>query len=61
MNDYNVKRMILAMAIQSEIEGMKAENQDRESRNECVAYVSTDFCSKAEELRNLAAAHDHQL
>lgn len=62
MTEYDVKRLALVLAIQAEIEGMKAAN-DRQ-RNYHLAdplYLQHDFDSKAEELRNLAAKHNEQL
>jgi len=62
MNDfYNVKRLALILAVQAEIEGMKAENLQRQILGESVAWRECDFCDKANDLRNLAYAHDEQL
>lgn len=61
MNDYTVKRLALVLAVQAEIEGMKAENMQREQQGYSMAWTEIDFCQKAEELRNLANAHDEQL
>ena len=44
-----------------EIEGMKSENMQRKQQGYSMAWTETDFCQKAEELRNLANAHDEQL
>lgn len=61
MNNYDVKRLALILAIQSEIEGMKALNSDRLQNNHTIAYMDDSFFEKAEELRNLASKHDDQL
>lgn len=61
MNDYVVKRLALVLAVQAEIEGMKAENKQREQQGYSMAWNESEFCQKAEELRNLANAHDEQL
>ena len=61
MNEYDVKRLALVLAIQAEIEGMKAENKQREMMNESQAYVCSDFQAYAEELRNIAYKHNEQL
>jgi hypothetical protein len=58
---YNVKRLALILAIQAEIEGMKAENMQREQDNHSIAYLYPQFADKAEELRILASLHDEQL
>lgn len=49
----NTELMIKAFAINAEIEGMKADNMQRASMNESMAYWGSDFDSKAEELRSL--------
>ena len=61
MHHYDVKRFALILAIQAEIEGMKAENTQRDQMNYSLAYTDADFQSKAEELRVLANLHDEQL
>ena len=61
MNDYyNVKRLALVLAVQAEIEGMKAQNIACSARNPKF-YSEEEFNNKAEDLRNLAYAHDEQL
>jgi hypothetical protein len=61
MNEYyNVKRLALILAIQAEIEGMKAENMLCEQQGFSPAY-DDGFREKADDLRNLAYAHDEQL
>ena len=61
MNQSDVKRLALVLALQAEIEGMKAENEQRARLNQSVAYTEVEFCNHAEKLRNLAYAHDDQL
>jgi hypothetical protein len=61
MTQYDVKRLALVLAIQAEIEGMKAENKQREHLNYSLAYTDVDFVNQAERLRELAYAHDEQL
>lgn len=58
MNEYDVKRLALVLAIQAEIEGMKAENSQYESSQ---PHPISKFNEKAEELRNLAYTHNEQL
>lgn len=58
---YNVKRLALVLAIQSEIEGMKADNMIREQNNESPAYGCQHFHDKAEELRMIAYAPNENL
>lgn len=54
-------KMIEAMAIWAEVEGMKAKNRERESEGMAQAWPESCFEEKAEELRNLAARHEDQL
>jgi hypothetical protein len=61
MNDYTVKRLALVLAIQAEIEGMKAENMKREYHGNSVAWTEVDFFRRANALRNLAYVNDEQL
>jgi hypothetical protein len=61
MTNYDVKRLALALAIQAEIEGMKAENKQREIQGNSMAYVSHDFDHMARQLWELANKHDEQL
>lgn len=58
MNEYYVKRLALVLAIQAEIEGMKAANAQHEFDQQ---YTMEDFQKKAEELRTIAYCHDQQL
>ena len=59
MNEYDVIRLGLILAVQAEIEGMKAESKQCEIQGDSLAY--TDFYKKANELTNLSHAHDEQL
>lgn len=58
-NEYNVRRLALILAIQAEIEAMKAENL-RFAQGECPTFTNEHFDDKAAELRNLAYAHNEQ-
>lgn len=61
MNEYDIKRLALILAEQSEIEGMKAENYQRAHLNESVAYPDSEFMMKADQLRELAYKHNDEL
>lgn len=61
MNEYDVKRLALVLALQAEIEGMKAKNTARERQNYAVAYDEDAFQEMAERLRNVAYCHNEQL
>ena len=54
---YNTKKLALILAIQAEIDAMKTAN----SEVDFVIYSSGHFFEKAEELRELAHKHDHEL
>lgn len=51
---YDIKRLALIYSIQAEVEGMKAENENRKQRGESMTYSDEDFNSKSQELQNLA-------
>ena len=61
MTDSTVKRLALILAVQAEIEGMKAENIQREHQGLSVAYGDHSFKIKADELREIAYKRDDQL
>lgn len=63
MSDSSVRRLALILAVQAEIEGMKAFNQAQFNTNGIVTqyYKQSDFDQKADELKNLAYTHDIQL
>ena len=58
MDAYDVKRLALVLAVQSEIEGMKIYNL---KNPDTVGYTQNDFDQKAFELRDLANMHNEQL
>ena len=61
MDEYTVKRLALTLAIQAEIEGMKAYNIERQEQGHVIGYTESSFLCKAEELRILASKHNEQL
>ena len=61
MDNYDVRRLALVLAVQAEIEGMKAENKQRELLNHDLTYTEKDFKDKAMNLQNLAYSHNEQL
>jgi hypothetical protein len=60
MTEYDVKRLAFILAIQAEIEGMKAQNICC-SAERPKFYSEDEFKDKAEELRSMAYKHDFQL
>jgi len=65
MNEYDVKRLALVLAVQAEIEAAKLDNQERIHNgigfSVGLNYPPQWFEGKAEELRNLAHSHNDQL
>ena len=61
MNSYDVKRLILAFALKAEMEGMKAENMQRQVLGESMAYNDSDFINISRQLEELAQKHDEEL
>jgi len=61
MEQSEVVRMGLILAVQTEVEGMKVANSERDLPAESVAYTEEDFQAKAEELRNISYCHNEQL
>jgi len=48
MNEYDIKRLALVLAIQTEIEAMKTENLYWSSMKKPLTYLQEDFIKKAE-------------
>jgi hypothetical protein len=61
MNEHDVKRLVLVLAVQAEIEGMKSANNDRLTAGHSMAYDETSFREMAERFYTLANAHNDQL
>lgn len=58
MEETDVKRLGYILAVQAEIEGMKVDNEVRESRGEAHSYFQDDFDRQAGRLRDIASASD---
>lgn len=58
MTDSIVKRLALILAVQAEIEGMKAQNQGRKLNKHDPAFWLDDFQAKANKLREIANKTD---
>ena len=61
MERMDVRRLALVLSKQAEIEAMKIENVIREQQGLTPAYTSEMFLDKANDLVNLAYAHDEDL
>ena len=61
MDTYDVKRLALVLAVQAEIEGMKALNKEREIQGNSLGYNERDFAYMANQLRELASKHNESL
>jgi len=60
-NYYNTIRLALILALQAEVEGMKAENVSREQQQLSIAYTEDAFQKKADAIRELAYKPDDLL
>jgi hypothetical protein len=61
MDQYDVTRLGLILAAQSEIEGMKCANDVCKLHQVGPIYTQSNFDQKAQELKNLAHASNDQL
>ena len=61
MDSYTVKRLALVLAVQAEIDGMKARNKIEEVNGHEPPHGFEEFKNKSVELQNLAYTHDEQL
>lgn len=61
MNEYDVKRLALVLAIQAEIEGMKAQNDQQKHYGAEMLYTYQHFADMANQLNELAHKHNEQL
>lgn len=61
MTEYDIKRLGFILAIQAEIDGMKAANIYSMYTAEYIQYNNSDFQEKAEELRVIVSKHNQQL
>lgn len=61
MNEYDVRRLGKILALQAEIEGMKAENTQRQLEGFSLKYTESDFFHKAEILLDLSQYSNDQL
>lgn len=61
MNKFDIKRLGLILAIQAEIEGMKAENAYSAANGREPIYDEKDFVYMAEQLRNIVNKKDEEL
>ena len=61
MKTADIKRFALVLSKQAELEGMKADNAEREARNEAPAYPGDAFMEVANDLEEIAYKYDNQL
>mgnify|MGYP000223141834 CR=1 FL=1 len=61
MDHYDIKRLALLAALQAEVDGMKAENENRKQKGESMAYGDADFMYLASQITALAYKHNEQL
>lgn len=61
MTDAGVKRIILVSALEAEMQGMIADNKQREQEGLSLAYDGKAFNCIAEQVREIANMHDDQI
>ena len=61
MEEVDIKRLALVIAIQTEVVGMEHDNRQNERDNCDHRYTKEHFDAKAEELRTIAYTHRDQL
>ena len=61
MTEATAKRLILVTALETEVQGMIAENKQRELNGESLSYDDKQFIYMAEQIREIANAHDDQV
>lgn len=49
-----IKKLILVKALEVEVQGMIADNKDRELSGQCMAYTDADFNYVAAQIREIA-------
>lgn len=61
MTDAGVKRLILVTALETEVQGMIAENAKRADDGLAQAYDNSQFVYMAEQMREIANMNDDQI
>lgn len=61
MEQLEIKRLGLILAVQAEIEGMKIENLQRDYPFQAAVYSGDDFQAKADEIKNIVYANESQI
>lgn len=61
MKTEDIKRLGLILAVQAEIDGMKAHNKWCKTVGKNEMYSDSSFFKKAEEIREIVNKHDDQL
>ena len=61
MTDIGIKRLIMATALEAEMQGMIADNKQRALEGLSMAYVGEDFDHIAEQIRNINDIPEREL
>ena len=61
MTDAGVKRLILVSALEAEIQGMIADNKQREQEGLSLAYEGKDFYHIAQQMEEIVHKHDDEI
>lgn len=60
MTDTGVKRLILVSALEAEMQGMIADNKQREQEGSSMAYTGKDFVNIASQMEEIAHRPDEE-
>lgn len=61
MTDIGVKRLILASTLETEMQGMIADNKQRKQEGLSLAYEGKDFDHIAQQMEEIAHKHDDEI
>ena len=61
MTDSGVKKIILVSALEAEMQGMIADNKQREQEGLSLAYEGKDFDNIAQQMKEIAHKHDDEI
>lgn len=60
MDKYTMKQLIEVSALEAELQGMIADNKQREIEGNSMAYTGEDFEYIAKQMRDVATKYDNE-
>lgn len=60
MDKHTINQLIEVSALEAEVQGMVADNTQREIEGLSMAYTSADFFEVADQMRKVATKHDNE-